>query len=178
MTTSRKVLVLLSFIFLAAFVTAQNRDPLSDAESDQLREMAQEPLKRFKLLLKFATERLNTVDLARQDPKMAHRGQKIHDALSDFRQIVDELDDNIDDYSDKHADLRRPLKEVVDAETSFQNRLGTIKQSASDPQNAAEYQLYSFALQDALESVNLSLDDAKKTLDEQSEAFKEQKKKK
>lgn len=166
--------VVLAFI-LSVPSWAQKRDALTEAESDQLREVAQEPLKRFKLLIKFATERLDTVDRIKDEPKTPDRGKKMHDALQDFGQIVDELDDNIDDYTEKQADLRKPLTEIVAAETSFEARMKAVKEWSEDPKHTIDYKSYSFALQDAIESVSLSLDDAKKTLEEQNVAFAKKK---
>lgn len=173
----KPVLAVVFAIALSVPMWAQQRDALTEVESDQLREVAQEPLKRFKLLIKFATERLDTVDRLKDEPKTADRGKKLHDALDDFRQIIDELDDNIDDYIDKQADLRKPLTEVVAAETSFDARMKAIKEWSQDPKHTIDYKSYSFALQDAMESVSLSLGDAKKTLEEQNEAFAAAKKK-
>ncbi len=173
----KAVLAVVFAIALAVPMWAQRRDALTDVESDQLREVAQEPLKRFKLLIKFATERLDTVDRLKDEPKTADRGKKLHDALDDFRQIIDELDDNIDDYSDKQADLRKPLSEIVSAETSFEARMKAIKDWSEDPKHTIDFKSYSFALQDAMESVSLSLGDAKKTLEEQNVAFANAKKK-
>jgi hypothetical protein len=170
-------LVLTCALLLSASLLAQQRDALTEKESDDLREVAQEPLKRFKLLIKFATERLDTVDRIKDEPKTPDRGKKMHDALEDFRQIIDELDDNIDDYSDKQSDLRKPLAEVVAAESSFEMRMKAVKEWSEDPKHTLDYKLYSFALQDALESVSLSLGDAKKTLDEQNAAYASVKKK-
>jgi len=164
-------LAVLGVLALSAPLAGQKRDPLNDVESDQLREVAQEPYKRLKLLIKFATERLDTVEAVQKDDKTSRRGQKMHDALEDFRQIVDELDDNIDDYVQKQSDLRRGLNEVISAEQGFDSRLKAMKEHAQDPKNADEYKLYSFVMQDAIESVNLSLDDAKKTLEEQTTAL-------
>ena len=54
---SLTILLLLALaVPLAAQVT--KRDPLTDAESDQLREVAMEPDKRLKLIIKFAQARL------------------------------------------------------------------------------------------------------------------------
>ena len=167
----KAVLAVVFAIILSAPMWAQRRDALTDVESDQLREVAQEPLKRFKLLIKFATERLDTVDRLKDEPKTADRGKKLHDALDDFRQIIDELDDNIDDYTEKQADLRKPLSEIVSAETGFDARMKAIKAWSEDPKHTIDYKAYSFALQDAIESVSLSLDDAKKTLEEQNAAY-------
>jgi len=155
---------------------AQTRDALTEQESDDLREVAQEPLKRMKLLIKFANARLETVERIQAEPKVANRGQRMHDALTDFRQIVDEIDDNVDDYSKKQSDLRKALGELVPAEQAFQSRLEAIKRVSEDPKNAPIMKSYSFALQDAFESVSLSLEDAKKTLDEQNEALSTKKK--
>src|SRR3982751_1918999 len=104
MTNVKKsILALLCAVVLALPLAGQSRDPLTDKESDDLREVAQEPLKRLKLLIKYATERLDTVERMQNEPKVADRGTRMHDALEDFRQIVDELDDNIDDYSKKQS---------------------------------------------------------------------------
>jgi hypothetical protein len=147
---------------------AQRRDPLTDQETDLLREAAQEPYKRLKLLIKFAAQRLDTVEQIQNEPKAADRGKRLHDALEDFRQIVDELDDNIDDYSQKQSDLRKALNELISSENSFKTRLEGIKRVSEDPKHMEFSKLYSFALQDALEAVTLSLEDADKTLQEQN----------
>ena len=173
----KAMLAVVFAIALSLPVLAQQRDALTDVESDQLREVAQEPLKRFKLLIKFATERLDTVDRLKDEPKTADRGKRLHDALDDFRQIIDEMDDNIDDYTDKQADLRKPLTEIISAETSFEARMKAIKEWSEDPKHTIDFKAYSFALQDAMESVSLSLGDAKKTLEEQNVAFAAAKKK-
>ena len=103
------------------------------------------------------------------------RGKKMHEALVDFRQIVDEIDDNVDDYAQKQSDLRKALGELVPAEEGFKTRLDAIKKASEDPKMAAYMKLYSFALEDAMESVSLSLDDARKTLNEQNQALSKKK---
>jgi hypothetical protein len=168
---TRILLVISAALTLSASLAAQQRDPLSDVESDQLREMAQEPEKRLKLFVKFTGERLDTVEALLGDDKAKGRGQRVHDALQDFRELVDELDDNIDDYSDKQADMRKVLAEVIGAEESFQRRLKAIQDHTADPKFAEEAKIYSFVLQDAMEAVSLSLDDAKKTLDDENKAL-------
>jgi len=72
----------------------------------------------------------------------------------------------------KQQDLRKPLGEVISAEEGFDKRLKAMNERAQDPKLAGEYRMYSFVLQDAQEAVNLSLEDAKKTLEEQSAAMK------
>src|SRR6185312_11491738 len=84
-------------LLTAALAGKVRRDPLTDPETDQLREVAQEPAKRLKLYITFARARLTAIEQLRADPKLASdRGRQIHDLLEDFTNIVDEIDDNID----------------------------------------------------------------------------------
>jgi len=169
---TRLFLILSCALMLGTSLVAQQRDALSDVESDQLREVAQDPDKRLKLYIKFAGERLDTVEATLKDEKAKGRGQRAHDALQDFRQLVDELDDNIDDYVEKQADLRKVLPEVINTEDSFAKRLKAIKDRGVDPKFTEEFKSYSFVLQDAIEAVDLSLEDAKKTLEEQGQTMR------
>jgi len=167
---------------LAAPLAAQlgSRDPLNAQESDQLREAAQEPEKRLKLLLQFARARLATMEQLRGDSKLAAgRGRQIHDLLEDFTKLMDELGDNIDDYADRHADLRKPLKGVIQADSEFQLKLRTIREQGPGAGAAKdEASDYAFALQNALDSVNSNLDDSRQLLDQQETAFREAKERK
>src|SRR5437016_11281890 len=97
---------------------ARDRDPLTPLEIDQLREAAQEPEKRIKLLTDFARARLLAIEQMRADPKLhENRGQQIHNLLTDFLGICESLEDNLDMYSRQHADLRKPLKQAIEAYT-------------------------------------------------------------
>jgi uncharacterized protein YukE len=158
-------------------VQAQKRDPLNDKEVDQLRETAQEPEKRLKLMVQFTRARMQSIDELRAEPKVAKdRGQKIHDLLEDVATLVDEIDDNVSDYDQRQADLRKPLQEIVQLDSELQRKLRDLQQSASDPKNS-EATDYKFVLQDAIESVNQSADSNRKLLDEHNVKFKQKKKK-
>ncbi len=173
-----KLLFLLVAIATSSGV-AQRHDPLTPEESDQIRDFAQEPEKRIPLLIKFARTRIDNIDQLRTDSKAENRGKKIHDLLEDFREIVDETDDNIDEYSTKHTDLRKPLKVVVDGESEFETRLEGLRRSISGANSPlTDAHDFGFALQDAMEAVKLSLTDARQTLEEQNEAAKAAKEKK
>jgi len=168
---TKAVLVLCCVLPLCAPLAAQyQRDPLNDMEADQLRDASQEPYKRIKLMIKFTSERLDTAEATQKESEPRGRGQRVHDALEDFRSLVDELDDNIDDYVDKQQDLRKALKEVVDAEEGFDKRLKAIQERGEQSKFPEEYKQYSFTLQDAQDAVNLSLEDARKTLEQQGGA--------
>lgn len=149
---------------------AQKRDPLTNNESDQIAELSQEPDKRIKLLLKFTQARLTTIEQVEGDPRMAAgRGKQVHDLLEDFTSLIDELDDNVDEYTDKKADVRKALKDVVEADTSFQLKLRTLKEQKAATKEFAEY---NFVLQNASEAVNSSLDNARQALQELEAALK------
>ena len=163
--------VALSLFLLASMAMAGRvqRDPLTDAETDQLREAAQEPGPRLKLYIKFGGARLETIEQLRTDPKMATgRGQRIHDLLEDFANIVDEIDRNVDTYDERDLDLRKPLKELIQAESGWQLRLRTLKETPhNDAASASEFREYSFTLDAALDSLNSSADNSRKVLQEQ-----------
>jgi hypothetical protein len=158
--------------FLAA--TAQEREPLNNNEIGELREAAQEPLKRLRLYVSFSGSRLLDIDNLQGKNNVPDRGQQIHDLLQDFSTLIDEMDDNIDEYAKRGQDMRKALPEVIKAETDYQTRLRTLQQTVmNDPKAAQEYRAYNFALEDAMESVRGSLEDAQKTLVDQTEQFKE-----
>ena len=153
------------------------RDPLTDKEVDQLRETAVEPEKRLKLMVDFTRARMATVDQLRSDPKPAKdRGTKIHDLLEDVSSLVDEIDDNVENYNERSADLRKPLKDIVQMDSEFQAKLRELRAYMEDPKNTREADDYKFAVEDVTESVNQSADSSRKLLDEQNAKFAKKKK--
>ncbi len=178
-TTALLLAVLFTSFAGVAIAQVGQRDPLSPKEADDLRETTQEPEKRIKLYLDYARARLMSIEQLRGDPKVAdERPTRIHDLLQDFREIVDEMDDYIDDNSSRY-DMRKPLKLAVEQESDFLLKLRALKDApGNDAKAQAEARQYGFALQDAMEAVNLSADDTRKTLEEQELAYKERKKKK
>ncbi|PYY17337.1 MAG: hypothetical protein DMG61_02685 [Acidobacteria bacterium] len=155
----------------------RERDPLTEKEVDQLRETAIEPEKRLKLMVEFTKARMVAVEQLRSDPKLAkERGQKIHDLLEDIASLVDEVDDNVENYNERSADLRKPLKQVVEMDSEFQAKLRELKASSEDPKNVDEAANYKFSLEDAIDSVNRSADATRKLLEEQNVKFAKKKK--
>jgi hypothetical protein len=153
-----------------------DRDPLTDAEVDQLRETAIEPEKRLKLMVEFTKARMTSLEQVRTDPKAKERGKRMHDLLEDISTLVDEIDDNVDDYDERSADLRKPLKQVVEMDSDFQTKLHDLKNAETDPKNIDEASDYKFALDDAIESVDQSATSNRKLLDEQNVKFAKKKK--
>ena len=71
-------------------------------------------------------------------------------------------------------DIRKPLKLVIEADTEFQAKLRAIKNAANA--NAAEASQYEFLLTDALDTLDSSAEDHRKTVTEVEEYVKRKKK--
>lgn len=152
---------------------APKRDVLTSAEIDQLRDTAQEPDLRLKLYVKFSRERLDAIEQARNDPKVTDHGEEIHRRLQDFLDLYDELDENVDTFADRKADIRKVLKNVIEADTEFQAKLRALHAAAgTKPEDASQYE---FLLSNALETLDTSVQDHRQLLAEQEEAAKHKK---
>ena len=164
-------------LLLVAPVAAQHRrDPLNSLEVDQLRDAMLDPDARLKLYVKFARDRMSAMEKIRSDPKTTNRAGQTHDLLSDFLAIYDELNDNIDMYVGRKDDIRKPLKQVIEADIEFQSKLRAIQDSANT--DAAEAKQYQFVLANAIDTVDSSADDHRKTIAEVEEYVKHKKKSK
>ena len=167
MKTAAKILLLVLLVSLVA--NARRRDPLTEAEADQLREVAMEPYQRIKLLIKFTEARLTAIDELRADPKQANgRGKQIHDLLEDFSSIMDEINDNLDQYEARAMDkdttkqYHKGLKELLEADERFDLRLKALQSAAeTDPQTKKEFPDFRFVLQDAQDSLKSNADAAR-----------------
>jgi hypothetical protein len=160
--------------FLSPLRAQRRRDPLNPLEIDQLRDAMLDPDERLKLYVKFSRDRMTKLEQMRSDPKTVDRARQTHDMLEDFLAVYEELNDNIDMYVGRKDDIRKPLKVIIEADTEFQSKLRALKNSANT--NAAEASLYEFLLTDALDTVDLSADDHRKTLAEVEQYMKRKKK--
>jgi hypothetical protein len=171
MKTATKILLLVLLLNLAA--SARRRDPLTEAEADQLREVATEPYKRLKLLIKFTEARLVAIDQVRVDPKLAQgRGKQVHDLLEDFTALMDEINDNLDQYQarplnkDDRKDFKKGLKELIEADERFDLKLRTLQSAAqTDPEMKKDYPDFRFVLQDAQDALKSNADMAREYLE-------------
>jgi hypothetical protein len=164
----------LLFICSVLPATAQRRrDPLTQAEIDQVRDTSWEPKLRLPLYVAFARARLVKLEEIRTDPKTTDKAKPTHDLLDDFQLLYDELNDNIDTYVDRKDDIRKPLKIIIDADTEFQAKLRALKDAAGVPPQ--EMQQYEFVLNNATETVDSSAEDHRKLLAEQEELSKQKK---
>jgi hypothetical protein len=167
--------LLLVLTFFSSISAQQRRDPLNPLEIDQLRDAMLDPDERLKLYVKFSRDRMTKLEQMRSDPKATERARQTHDMLEDFLAVYDELNDNIDMYVGRKDDIRKPLKVIIEADTEFQSKLRAVKSSANT--NAAEAKEYEFVLTDALDTVDSSADDHRKTVAEVEEYMKKKKKK-
>jgi chromosome segregation ATPase len=166
--------VVLTISLLSTAWAQRRRDPLNPPEADQLRDAAQEPSERLKLYIEFARTRLASLEQMRADPKITDRAQQTHDRLQNFLDVYDEMNDNIDTFVERKADLRKPLKAVIEADTEFQSKLRALKSSLDADKN--EIKQYDFLLTSVVETVDSSLVDHRQLLNEQEEAAKHKKK--
>jgi hypothetical protein len=167
MKLATKIFLLL--LLLGVTASARKRDPLTEAEADQLREASMEPYQRFKLLIKFTEARLTAIDQVRADPKQANgRGKQIHDLLEDFTSLIDEINDNLDQYEGRALDkdqvkqYHKGLKELIEADERFDLKLKNLQSaSETDFQTRKEWPDFRFALQDAQEELKSSTEAAR-----------------
>ena len=172
MKTAKRMVVLL--LVLAVAASARKRDPLTEAEADQIRQAALEPYKRLKLFIKFTDARLSSIDELRADAGQANgRGRKIHDLLEDFGSLLDEINANLDDYQgrplskDDRKDFRKGLKETIEACDKWEAKLNALKSaSETDPQTTKEAEDFRFALQDAQDSLQSAAEIAREYIEE------------
>jgi len=172
--------LLIAVVALGFVVPAgARRDPLNDLEIEELREAAQDPPKRLKLLLKFTRDRMALIDALRAEPGGSKdRSRRMHDLLEDFGILVDELDNNVETYAARKSDLRKPLRAIVQADNEFLEKLRSLKAiAAADPALAEEAKEYEFILEDVTDSVQASLETALETLQAQDLAARDPKKK-
>lgn len=183
MKLATKIAFLLLLLALPA--AARKRDPLTEAEADQLREVAMEPYRRIKLMIKFTEARLVAIDQVRVDPKLAaDRGKQIHDLLEDFTSLVDEINDNLDQYEGRPLDkdqvkqYHKGLKELIEADERFDLRLRTLQSAAeTDPITKREAPDFRFVLQDARDALKSNADMAREYMETTHDQKQSEKKK-
>src|ERR1700674_1508645 len=167
-STSGKLARLVLAMSLLSTVWAQRRrDPLNPLEQDQLRDAAQEPGERLKLYIQFARTRRTSLEQIRSDPKVTDRAPQTRDRLQDFLDVYDELNDNIDTFVERKADLRKPLKVIIESDTEFQAKLRALKSSANA--NKDEAKQYDFLLTSVLDTIDSSVQDHRQLLGQQEE---------
>jgi hypothetical protein len=145
---ARGVIVALSLL-LAISATGQQRDHLTDAETDLVR-FYQEIDKRTDVFIKAADRRFAIINGAAQpatkklvkdepewgDPPKGNRTE----LLGDIAGILDEAITNIDNVASRDAKnplLSRSLRKLSNAANGYLNQLNSIKTKVTDPDEVA-----------------------------------------
>ncbi|MGH9533667.1 MAG: hypothetical protein ACRD2E_02280 [Terriglobales bacterium] len=151
------------WVATAAMAQLPGRDPLTSREADAMRQAAGHPGKRVDLLLQFAGERLSRLQTL-QSSNLPGRLSSMHLMLREYREILDELDENFDEWMSGRRTsemagppkLKKPLHHAIQAEQQFLTTLATVR-SHSTP---AGLQTYRFALSDARDATRGDIQDA------------------
>jgi len=99
--------------------------------------------------------------------------------LQSLGSIIDEIDDNLDDYDQKNLDMRKGLKEIIDADSEFQVKVKALTEAAAPGgRDARAAQDYSFVLEDLSDSVKTQLDSARDMHQDKEKRVQEAKEKK
>jgi hypothetical protein len=143
-------------------------DPLNDAEVEQVREVADQPVARVKLFMKFIEQRTDAIQEMVGDTRIQNQPMKLHNLFEEYTRLVDELQDNLDSYDETHSDVRKALKELIPASEKW---LAILNKPPSD-------QTYDFTRKTAVEAGESLNEQAKKLQTDQDKWFAEQKKNK
>jgi len=143
---------------LAALLAAQlQRDFLTEDEADQIR-LVQEPNMRLDLYMKFARLRLELVKQTLAEEK-AGRSRLIHNNLEDYTKIIEAADNVIDDALARKVDLVKGIEVVAQEEKKF---VATLQEFSA--KKSRDRYLFEYALKDALETTQESLEESQHDL--------------
>ena len=134
-----------------------DRDFLTEDEVDQIREV-QEPNERLVLYLKFARLRLELVKQTMAVEK-AGRSKLIHKNLEDYTKVIEAMDSVIDDALARKIYVSKGVAAAADQEKAF---LATLQELSAKP--AKDRYLFEYALKDALETTQDSLEESQHDL--------------
>lgn len=167
----RIFLLMVAAAAMALPAPAQRREFLTDGEIFQIRE-AQEPNDRLKLYVQFARQRLEAVEklLAGND---ADRGERIHDNLQEYDQIIDAIDQNAEQAVSKRNLVRKGLELALKEEPEFLKLLQSFR--ARNPKDLQEYR---FILAQAIDTTEASIAGLREALEKQPKGRKQEKEEK
>lgn len=150
--------------FVAGAQAQMQHDPLNSHEVDEMRKSAQNPKQRIDYLIEFARVRVLAIERLRTaaQPSLGD-DDKVAQLLSDLADVIDELDDNLDMYNSHSEDLRHPLRQVLKAESEFQQKLKTLGDTATPELKRS----IDVALEDASDSLESSTESARAMLTDQ-----------
>ena len=156
------LLCTVTFVLAALMAHAQrSQDPLTPDQEEQVRNVTDQPNDRVKLFVTFIEQRTAAIHQAVVRPETQHPGVEIHDGLTAFTSLVDELQDNLDAYDESHTDIRKSLKYLLDHAAKWP---AILQQPPGSPE-------YDFARKSALDDVGSITQAATELLKSQEEYF-------
>jgi hypothetical protein len=158
-----RFLVLIFPLLIAGTAAAQKeqRQPLTEAQIEKIREAGIYPDQRIGLYTQFLDEHADTIKGLTNRAKTASRAKRLDDELQDFTALTDELGSNLDQYSERKADMRVALKKLNDLAPKWQS---ILKALPGEPG-------FDEARKEALEAWDDLADQAKRLLTEQTDYF-------
>jgi len=154
-------LLVAPFLVTPLFAQKEKREPLTEAQIEEIREAGINPDQRVALYTKYLNEHADVIKGLTTRAKSPLRSHRLDDEIQDFTALMDELGDNLDVYSDRHADLRKSLKALTESTERWQ---GIIRTLVGDP-------VFDLARKEAIESGEDLASQAKRLLAEQTEYF-------
>jgi hypothetical protein len=97
-------------IILPASAQKEKREPLTEAQIEDVREAGVDPNLRVALYTKYLNEHADTIKGLINRGKSRDRSKRVDDELQDLTALMDELGSNLDQYGDRKADMRPALK--------------------------------------------------------------------
>jgi hypothetical protein len=154
----------LACLCLAVILHAQKekREPLTEAQVDQIRDAGVAPDERIKLYAKFLGEHAEVIKGLTNRAKSAARADRLNGELEDFTALMDELGANLDEYSERHADIRKSLKSLSEVTPHWLNVLRALPGEPG----------FDLSRKEAIESEEELADQANRLLTEQTDYFK------
>ena len=156
--------LILGCLLFASIVHAQKgkREPLTEAQMDQIADAGGAPDARITLYAKFLDEHATVIKGLMNRIKSVARVHRLDDELQDFTALMDELGQNLDTYSERHADLRKSLKTLTEATPHWHSLLRALPGEAG----------FDLERKEAIESEEELADQATRLLTEQTEYFR------
>jgi predicted nucleic acid-binding Zn-ribbon protein len=155
--------ILFCLLFAASlYAQREKRDPLTQAQAEQIAETGIDPVARVNLYVKFLNERSDTISDLSKRAKSPSRSRRIDNELQDFAALMDELGDNLDVFSGRKADIRKSLKGLNEGIERWQ---GVLHDLPSEPG-------FELSLKEAIDSVGDLSDQAKQITADQEAYFK------
>jgi hypothetical protein len=160
----RTLVAIFFSMLIAAPLAAQKekREPLTQAQHDQIAEAGIDPVARVGLYVKFIDDHSDTIKGLITRAHTTARIQRLNGELKDFAALIDELDDNLDVYSERKADIRKSLKGLNDGIARWQAVLHALP---SEPG-------FELSLKEAFDSIGDLSDSAKQITTDQEAYFK------